>query len=109
VQRAARSPFGLLGHIVANPSLKVDCDCRRVFLALQGEIAGAYQMAHNAVADRTVRHCNPKRLRQRCACTRLAASALKRVTSGGSRLGDALPSVVADPWFDVASRIIRLG
>jgi hypothetical protein len=39
------------GDIVANPSLKGDCDGHRVFLALRGEIAGADQMAHNAVAD----------------------------------------------------------
>jgi hypothetical protein len=34
---------------------------------------------------------------------------LKRVTAGGSRLGNALPSVVADPSFEVYSSIIRLG
>jgi hypothetical protein len=58
---------------------------------------------------RTVRHRNPMRARARCACTRLAAAALIRVTSGGSRLGNALPSVVADPSFEVDSPIIRLG
>jgi hypothetical protein len=40
---------------------------------------------------RTVRHRSPMRLRQRCACTRLAAAALKRVTFAGSSLGNALP------------------
>ena len=39
---------------------------------------------------RTVRHRNPIRARARCAFTRLAAAALKRVTSGASRLGNAL-------------------
>jgi hypothetical protein len=57
---------------------------------------------------RTVGYRSPKRLRQRWDCTRLAAAALKRVTSGGSRLGNALPSVVADPSFEVDSPI-RLG
>jgi hypothetical protein len=58
---------------------------------------------------RTVRHRNPIRARARCACTRLAAVGLIRVTSGGSRLGNAMPTVVADPSFEVDSPIIRLG
>ncbi len=52
---------------------------------------------------RTVRHRKPIRARARCACTRLAAADLKRVTSGGSRLGNAFPPVVADPSFEVDS------
>jgi len=39
------------GEIVRNPSLKSDRDRRRRVTALQGEIAGADQMAHRAVAD----------------------------------------------------------
>jgi hypothetical protein len=58
---------------------------------------------------RTVRHRSPKRLRQRCACARFAAVGLIRVTSGGSRLGNAMPSLVADPSFEVDSPIIRFG
>jgi hypothetical protein len=58
---------------------------------------------------RTVRHRNPIRARARCAWTRFAVADLKRVTSGGSRLGNTLPSVVADPSFEVYSSIIRLG
>jgi hypothetical protein len=42
---------------------------------------------------RTVRHRSPMRARARCAWTRLAVADLKRVTSGGSRLGNALPPI----------------
>src|SRR6202035_1987902 len=42
----------------------------------------------------TVRHRSPMRLRQRCACTRLAAAALKRVTFAGSSLGNAFSPVL---------------
>ncbi len=58
---------------------------------------------------RTVRHRSPMRARARCACARLAGADLKRVASGGSRLGNALPPVVADPSFEVNSPKIRLG
>ena len=37
--------------VVRNPSLKSDRDRRRLLTALQGEVAGADQMAHIAVAD----------------------------------------------------------
>jgi hypothetical protein len=40
---------------------------------------------------------------------RLAAADLKRVTSSGPRLGNAMASVVADPSFEVDSPIIRPG
>ena len=43
---------------------------------------------------RTVRHRSPMRARARCACTRLAAADLKRVTFAGSSLGNALPPLV---------------
>ena len=36
---------------------------------------------------RTVRHRSPMRLRHRCACNRLAAADLRRVTFAGSSLG----------------------
>jgi hypothetical protein len=39
------------GDIVANPGLKSDRDHRRRLTALQGEVAGADQVAHYAVAD----------------------------------------------------------
>jgi len=67
-------------EIVRNPSLKSDRDRRRHLTALQGQVAGADQTAHLAVA-RTVRHRSPMRARARCACTRLAAADLKRVMS----------------------------
>jgi hypothetical protein len=41
--------------------------------------------------------------------TTVAVADLIRVTSGGSRLGNALPSVVEDPSFEVGSPMIRLG
>ncbi len=44
---------------------------------------------------RTVRHRIPMRARARCACTRLAAADLKRVTSGAAFLGNAFPLVAA--------------
>jgi hypothetical protein len=50
-------------------------------------------------------HAGPRAVRPHAS----AAADLKRVTSGGSRSGNALPSVVADPWFEGDSAIIRLG
>jgi len=58
---------------------------------------------------RTVRHRSPMRARARCACTRLAAADLKRVTSGGSSLGNALPRSLRRPLFEVDWPIVRLG
>ena len=68
------------GDIVVNPGLK--SNSRRSPTALQGEVAGADQMAHRGVGGRTVRHRSPMRARARCACTRLAAAERKRVTFG---------------------------
>jgi hypothetical protein len=95
--------------IVVNPGLKGDRDRRCRLTALQREVAGADQMAHYAVADPNREAPQPHAARARCACTRLAAADLKRVTSGGSRLGNAMASVVADPSFEVDSPMIRLG
>jgi hypothetical protein len=39
------------GDVIVNPGLKSDRDHRRRLTALQGEVAGADQMAHYAVAD----------------------------------------------------------
>ena len=39
------------GDVVVNPGLKSDRDRSRSLPALQGEVAGADQMAHRAVAD----------------------------------------------------------
>ena len=39
------------GEIVVNPGLKSDRDHRRRLTALQGEVAGADQVAHYAFAD----------------------------------------------------------
>jgi hypothetical protein len=83
------------GEIVRNPGLKSDGDRRRRLTALQGEIAVADQARRTrSLLTRTVRHRNPMRARARCACTRLAAADLKRVTSGLSSLGNALPPFV---------------
>jgi hypothetical protein len=80
-----------LGDIVVNPGLKSDRDRRGLFSALQGEVAGADQMADLAVANPNRQAPQAIRLRRRCACNRLAAAALKRVMSDGSSLGNAFP------------------
>jgi hypothetical protein len=81
------------GDVVVNPGLKVDCDCRRVFLALQREIANAYQMTHNPVVDPNRQAPKPQALPPAVRLHRLAAADLKRVTFAGSSLGNALPPI----------------
>ena len=98
-----------LGKIVVNPSVKREPNVRGRLTALQGKVAGADQMAHQVLVDPNRHAPQLTRFRQRCACTRLAAADLKRSTSGGgSRLGNALPPVVADPLFETDWLIIHL-
>ena len=70
-------------------------------LLSKGEVAVADQTAHLAVADPNCEAPQPHPARARCGCTRLAAADLKRVTSGGSSLGNGFRRSLRRPSFDV--------
>jgi hypothetical protein len=97
------------GEVVVNPGLKSDRDRGRCLTALQGKVAGADQMAHRAVVNPNRQapqpHSGPRAVRLHP----LRSRRLETRYIWWVAIGNALPSVVADPSFEVDSSIIRLG